>query len=281
MFNKILNKIFSEAVSTKLKISFALIVGMSLLIGIFSAVNILQLSTLIEKIYKHPFIVSNTVRDINFDIVDMHRTMKDVTLSKNITEFNDAVQKVDTLEKNVIKNFKIVSEHFLGDKNRVEEKYQLFINWRIIRKEIIDLVEKEKADEAAEITKNRGAKYVQNLNDQMKLLIDFANNKANQLFTDAQEEKNYTIFLIIIYIILVLPLSIYIAKEMINNITIQIKRVTKGLDSFFSLIQGKNEIIEPIIYEHNDEFGEIISSVNKNIAYSAKLYSDKKNKNKS
>lgn len=275
MIEKLFNKVFDTSIATKLKISYAFIVGVTLIIGIFSAINILQITSLLEKIHKHSFIVNNVVRDMNFDIIDMHRTMKDVTLSKNNAELNAAILKVDRLEKQVINNFDIVNKHFLGDPKEVQNKYQMFINWRPIRNEIITLSKENKKEIAAEITKNKGARYVQKLNEGMSLLINFTNNKANQVFNKVEEEENVAIFLIVLYILFILPLSIYILRKITNNISEQIKTVGKNLNGFFSLLQeNKNISVAPIIYKHDDEFGKMISSINKNISISTQMHEE-------
>lgn len=113
-----------------------------------------------QKIYDHPFQVTTAVKDININLISMHRYMKDVVLSTNETELKSVVSKVNLHEQKIIKEFDIIFNKYLGDKAQVQNLYQEFIAWRPIREKVIQLSIQGKLSEAAQITKNRGAIHV-------------------------------------------------------------------------------------------------------------------------
>ena len=273
----IFHKLLNAKVSTKLKVGFSLVTALTLILGFISISRFIELSQLSEKMYKHPFAVSNTVRDINSNIIAMHRSMKDVALSNNEIELENAIVSVNSLEKKVMQNFDFVLERFLGDKSDVRNKYQMFIKWKEIRDEVITLVRSGKKSEAAMITKRKGALYVENLTHEMNSLIEFANNKADEFFKNSKKESKNAIYILVGLLTVILLLSIFISMKVTHDITSAITILSKGLNNFFLFLSGKSKKINPIVYRAQDEFGQIINVVNENIEVSAKLHTELNN----
>ena len=265
---------FDISILGKLKISFVIVIVLTFFLGIFSFLYLSKLSSLTEKMYKHPFTISNTVRDINSKIIAMHRSMKDVALSKNDIELKEAIKKVDDLEQSVIKDFQLVFERFLGDESSVRKKYDIFIHWKVIRDEVISLVKNGEKEKAAEITKQKGALYVEYLNKEMESLIIFANNKAIEFLNNTKEEKDKAVLFLFTFIIIIFFLELYISKKTSNSVKHPIQILSDGLNNFFSVLQGKTKNFEPIIYNYNDEFSAMILYINKNIEVTTKLHSE-------
>ena len=272
--NFIAKKLLDINISTKLKLGFLLITVLTLILGCISIFYIADLSQLNGRMYKHPFAVSNAVRDINSNILAMHRSMKDVALSQNKIELENAIFKVNNSEKKVIQNFDLVFERFLGEKNEVMKKYQLFLNWKEIRDEVITLVRNNKKIEAALITKNKGAIYVENLTTEMNFLIIFANNKADEFYKNSKKEASDAIYIMISLLIIIIFLILLIAKKITSNITLAIDTLSHGLNDFFSFLSSKSKKPTPIIYKENDEFGTMIDIVNNNISVSVNLHTE-------
>lgn len=90
-----------------------------LLLSSVAYVGMEYLSFQTEQLYKHPYTVSNCVRDIKYGIVAIHRNMKDVALAKDMESINVAAKAVDEEEAKVFKAFDKAEERFLGDKKDV------------------------------------------------------------------------------------------------------------------------------------------------------------------
>jgi len=153
--------------------------------GITSIYNLLKLSQLTEDIYRHPFVVSNAVRSIDTNLISMHRYMKDVALSRNDMELESAIHKVNEHEKLALKEFDIVFKQFLGDKSKVQTVYQAVLDWKIIRDEVITLMRSGKKQQAAQITKGKGAEHIFYLNSTTQVLIKYETNKAETFYQKA------------------------------------------------------------------------------------------------
>ncbi len=147
-------------IRTKLFISFGILIIFLVFVGLFAVLQMSTLSNLTTKLYNHPLTVSNAVRDVNINIVKMHRSMKDITLAMNTDDLDSAVTAVNNYEQNVYTNFNIITERFLGDMKDVNTLKTMFTDWKSIRDEVISLVRNNKKEQAIIITK--GAKHVAN-----------------------------------------------------------------------------------------------------------------------
>lgn len=148
-----------------------------------------NLVNLTDKIYHHPLAVSNAVQEANANIIAMHRHMKDVALARKAGELETAITSVSEYEIRVYKNFELILERFLGDKSKIEQARKTFTGWQPIRSEVIELTRNGQYDEAAEITKGKGARYVAKMSSQMGGLVDFAQSKALQFLVDSKQEQ--------------------------------------------------------------------------------------------
>lgn len=117
----------------KLRIRICLGFGAMLLllmfVGTFALREMGVLSDHNREMYEHPFTVSNTVLRVDGNIVRIHLVMKDVALAKNTTDINIAIQKMNLLDKNILSDFNIIANRFLGDQLMYERAEKMFRDW--------------------------------------------------------------------------------------------------------------------------------------------------------
>jgi len=233
----------------RLFLSFGMMTAFIILVGLFAIYQMKTLSELTEELYKHPFTVSNTIRDINLNIVRMHRSMKDVALSTTHEELTAATNKVDSYEKETLESFKILYERFLGDKKDISTLEELFIDWKPLRDQVIQLVKNNQRHEAAAITKNKGYLHIQKLEEQVHKVEEFANSKAISFMAKVEVEKQsskelllYCMgFFIIISIVITRLISKLINNSLAHGITIS-QEISKGNLNNEIITHSKNEI---------------------------------------
>jgi len=179
-----------------------------LVIGL-ATTSIIQLASIakdMDQLYQHPFSVSNAANSINYHLVSMHRHMKDLVLAQNTQELNYAAQQVNSHEALAQKNFDIIFERYLGDKSDINSAYRLFITWKPIRDEVIQLIQENNVQAASNITLNKGAKHVGKLNQQVDKFVNFAFNKAQTLHARAQKNEQHALISSIVLSFLVITL---------------------------------------------------------------------------
>ncbi len=180
----------------KITFSFSVMIFLLALGGGTAIFNAVKLANLTEDMYKDPFVVSNTVRDINIKLLTMHRDMKDVVLSGNERELHNAIEAVNAMEKQILNDLDSIAVQFLGDTAMVHTASQSVLAWRPIREEVIILMLAGNQTEAVSINKGKGADQVQHISDATQALIHFANTQAAAFHDEAEMNKRTTLFLL-------------------------------------------------------------------------------------
>ncbi|MCG8699251.1 MAG: methyl-accepting chemotaxis protein, partial [Bacteroidales bacterium] len=213
------------------KVSSALLIGFGTVILVFFIVSILAINRMnvladqTAKMYKHPFAVSNAVKTWDGLVVKMHRSMKDVALARDVGQIEGAAETVDAYEIKVYEEIKLIEERFLGEKTLVDNAKKLFIAWKPIRDEVITLMEQgdeESKKIAADITQNKGAQHIEQLTASLKILDDFAINKAESFNANAVEVKSFSLIFIICLVLVAVALAIILATIITRNIVNQL-----------------------------------------------------------
>ncbi|MFQ5631922.1 MAG: PAS domain S-box protein, partial [bacterium] len=261
-------KIGNLKIGTRLVLGFSTVVIMTAIVGLINFQQIENLWDNTESMYRHPLVVSNAVRDIRANIIAMHRSMKDVAMSANDDQVDEAAAKVQEHEKEVYHLFDTVFERFLGDKSDVEGAHQAFSNWKSIRDEVIQLVLNDERDKAAEITKGKGARHVAQMNNKIQTMIDFANEKANSFYADAEKTKHNVATTLMGSISSILILSVFVGLIISRSITSPIREMAKVSGK----IESGNYCVRNKI-STSDEIGFLAQTIN-NMAASMQSHHD-------
>lgn len=248
-------KIKNLRIRTRLMLSFGVMMTFIVIISAYSIFQIHALSVTTERLYRHPFTVSNAVRDVNFNIARVYRTMKDMALARNEQDLQKAIDYAEQFEKLVYQDIGIVLERFLGDKTQVEALSEAFTQWKTIREEIILLVRQEQYEQATTVINNKAYEHLRKLEQQMKELTDFANKVAitakDNASKQAQQSTNIVIALTIVILILTIWVTSSVSRSIINPIMLAVaraKRVAKG------------DLTGELIVESKDELGELLKA---------------------
>ncbi len=164
----------------KMTLGFGAIVAVMIIGGTISVNTANNLSDLTTKLYRHPLAVSTAIRDVETNLVAIHRSMKDVAMAQNRTQLEDARAKVDQYTANIEKGFKILDERFLGDKSEIKNIEKLFYDWEPIRQKVIDQRIIQIDNNANEVSRVEEAPHVAKIKAALRELVVFANNKAKE-----------------------------------------------------------------------------------------------------
>ncbi|MEA3228816.1 MAG: diguanylate cyclase [Campylobacterota bacterium] len=241
-------------------LSFSITIVLLIVLGVTSIIKMAELADLSEKLYKHPYTVTSATKTIETNLISMHRYMKDVALSNNVKELQMAVERVNNSEIIIYKEFDIIFERYLGDKQDIEKSYDAFVKWKVIRDEVITLMGKNQKDKAAQITKQKGAKHVEHLNMQVNKLVQCAQNKAAFFNENAKKSKDSSIILItsilIVIILIIISILIFLIKS-ISKKDLEIKKyfhmidqniMSATLDTDFKILTVSSELARHLGY---------------------------------
>lgn len=243
-------------ISSRLLLSFGLAVFFIILVGGYGAWQMSQLAELTAKMYKHPLAVSNAVRNVNIDVVKMHRYMKDIALAQNKAQLNHAAELVNQHEVFVYKDFDTIKVRFLGDQKDVDNLIATFTAWKTIRDEVIALMQAGKKAEAAAITKGKGAKHVQLLEKQMQVLTNFARNKADEFMQNAEKQEKVAYQWLFGVVMLVAIISLWMAVSTVSLINYSLKQAIG-----FANAIAMGDLNNRINITRKDEIGQLFHAL--------------------
>lgn len=194
-----------------------------------SIYKMIELSSLSEKLYNHPFIVTNATKSIESNIISIERYMKEIITTNTEEELNNLIKKIDESEIVIYDNFKKIFERYLGNKNDIEKSFNAFKNWKPIRNEVVTLVRKKDYEEAIKLSNGMDAKHVDYMNKQIKTLIDFAQNKAVFFHNNTIKSKKEAVVFILITVFIILFIIISMFWFLIRNLKERDKETKKYL----------------------------------------------------
>ncbi len=245
-------------IGIRLTVGFALSILLMILLGIIALDKMETLSTLTDKLHRHPLAVSNAVLRVEVGIVKMHRSMKDVALSKDVAGINAAAAIVAKEEEKIKKEFDLILERFLGDKSDIENLLQKILGWKEIRDKVIANMKAGDRDGAARITKEEGADYVREINSGIAFVRDFAARKADEFLENSHTVRDSANMTMTLLIALATLMSLAIAIFTTRSLTRPISRLTVDMDR----IANGDTAFEIHGLQRQDELGNMAKSLN-------------------
>lgn len=246
----------SIKISTRLLFGFSIILILICSFGITALFQIKTLANYSVKMYNHPMVVSNSVREIERDIALIHMALQDLIYEKKDYKYFETIKKTHFYESEIESNFKIIKARFLGDVTDIELAYESFSELRPIINQILMFLENNNKDEAIKLKKGKSELLLQELSQRVKVMSDFAENKGEEFYLNAKNGSN-TIFKITIYFLLLIFFLSFIIGTIISI------SITKPLNY---LIKHVNKLsvgdYENVINSYSDdEVGQLTMSV--------------------
>jgi preprotein translocase subunit YajC len=212
--------ISEKTVKYKLTIGFLLVIVLFVSFGIISLWEVHTVGSLTKMIYEHPLVVSNAALNAAINMTKMHRSMKDVALSNSLNELNKASNEVNKYEQLVYEQLDIIREMIIGTEGKNLEKRtrQLFSDWKPIREEVFILFNSGRKDEAALITKGKGAGHVAKLEEKMLQLTSYARKKADSFMQLSEKSQSKVENISVLLVLAGIFLSAFIAFFTVRHV---------------------------------------------------------------
>lgn len=173
----------------KMSLGFGVVIFLMIIGGFVSFNTASNLSKITAKLYKHPYAVGTSIRDIQTELVSMHRSMKDVALSTSISQLEQNISRVNNNQRNALKYFKVLNDRFLGNKQVIARAESLFRDWEPIRNKVIAQKKIQLENDAGYITRTESAPHVEKIMIALDDLIIFANGKAREFNEKAKKQR--------------------------------------------------------------------------------------------
>jgi hypothetical protein len=174
-----------------------------------------------QSLYLHPFKVSNTMQQIQNNMLRIDNSMKDLLQVDSVLQRAQTELLIANYDEDIETAFIVIRERFLGNKQRVEDVYNQYHQWRKIRLEIIELVRNEQLDSAHELLRSRSVDHLKKIESVSEYLVNFAFNKADFFLNSAEHQERSIDFWAAVFIMLSFILAIYIWFTMKNLLQLQ------------------------------------------------------------
>ncbi len=212
----------------RLFIAFGIVVGLTVALGLFSLRQMTAVSSLTERMYRHPLTVSTLVLEIEGDLVAMHRWMKDVALATNEKQIQVALARVNSTDAEVTQDFDLLRDDYLGNQADIDELQDAFIAWRPIRAHVVALMRRGEREKAAEITKGEGAEHMALLERKVATLADFAQAKAAEFRLEAERTHQRLISVLIALLVATSLVGAAVALAVTRSVTAPLRQLSKA-----------------------------------------------------
>ena len=244
-------------IATRLAAGFALMVLLTVAVGVLAINSNATLSKLTENLFLHPFAVTNGLEAANADIINIRSSVKDVVLASDAAGIDSAVAKIAELEQHFDSQMAIVQTAFLGDKKMVEDILIAYRAWTPIRQEVVALARAGKQDEAKALAATKGAEQVATTRKQMDLVKTWAGAKAVSFMENAKKTRDDIFVLTIALLMGAVVLGAIIAVVITRGITHPVNALRRSMEG---LAKGDIDAIIPAL-ERGDEVGEMAQAV--------------------
>lgn len=204
-------------IKKKIIAAFCLIVILLSATGLILIQNMERLAKETENIYRHPFAVSNATRNIRIQLLSIQNYLKDILIIHNDEEAGRAKEKIGWSKNEIQKQFKLIEERFLGDKNKVLEAIEAFSEWTNTCGTLIDCKQQGMEAEARRILYSDLTKNGEYLDTSIGYLADFANAKANEFYTKTLDRKKRSLLMFTSLLAIIIIGSLWILYYVVMN----------------------------------------------------------------
>ncbi|MGF1740378.1 methyl-accepting chemotaxis protein [Vibrio profundum] len=237
-----------ERLTLKLRIILVLSLSVLIILGtsLFQFAKFRSVGELVDKMYRHPVFVSSVVKDIDYNIVLIHREMKDIALGKNIST---AQGIVSSLHNDTLKKFDLLEERFLGNKKQITDLKKLFVDWKQIRQKVIDYKMKGDQKMASKITMTEGVDQLKKLSDGIAYIKTFAAGKLETFYggvkANVNQASQVVIWTAVLSTVVFIIISFMIVASIVKplaSLSVFSKRISEGDLTADLSVSNNNEI---------------------------------------
>jgi len=263
-----MNWMKNQKISSKLSVSFGLIIILFLIVGTMQIRYLNQAKDLTEKMYNHPFTVSNAVKDIQNRTALIRLSLVTIANSNDQAVISSEADKIDVYDQEIIEIFDVIYDRFLGDKKMIDDAKGDIVTWRDFRSQIISFAESGNKAGALGIVTGPGGAHYRQIAENLAGLNDFAQDKAVSFFenADSSNTKNARNSVISMSVITLIGLALAYSTN-----TFLKKRFERYIRVIEEIAKGDGDLTLRTGFKSSDEFGIISQNTDQFIGDVSKM----------
>jgi signal transduction histidine kinase/DNA-binding response OmpR family regulator len=237
-------------IATQLRIGFGVMMLLAAVLGFVSYENSKQIAQQTETMYNHPLQVRRALGELKFNIVSMHRDMKDLFLPESDLRMPLILNNIELYKSSAFEQIDFIYKWYLGPQSDIDTLKQNFVVWNSMREETIRLFREGKTTEAAFRTISNGiaSNQVEVLYKSLDKVDIFAANKVESLHKTSKElERSLNLQLVVLvtaFLLILLLISNFLIRAIrhpIDELSEAAMRFKEGDLSARSANTSKNE----------------------------------------
>jgi signal transduction histidine kinase/CheY-like chemotaxis protein/HAMP domain-containing protein len=242
-------------IGTRLSIAFLSVILLTLAVGIGALYQMRMLANLVNDMYDHPLTVGYAMRDIRSEINEMHDQLQRLLFVSGSVEADAVARGINNAAVRVLDKFDLVEERFLGSMSDVRNARKAFTDWKEMLDQEFALIRqggKEKLDKAFYLIQ---LKRVDDLQDKIQVMTDFAANKARSFLEAAHKEEAEARTAMIALVVVALLFGLTVAFVITRSITPKLQLIVQRMND----IAG-GDLERYVEIEQKDEIGKLAES---------------------
>ena len=224
-----------------------------------------------DRLYQHPFKVSKASLKIQFQIQSMQRIMNDIKYAKTNDQIQTALSQVSTHESELLSEFTLISQRFLGKKEVLDNIYQSIVVWKEIRLDIFNLYLQKANEVGLKYAEQQSSKQVAKLQQEIVSITEFASNKAKILTESAKSNFSNVEKIGLIFFLFLLSMQLLLFMMFKRHSIKEKNRVIKALDWCNQLFDASPDAI--IIADQDGEIAQANITAEKMFGYDRNEFS--------
>ena len=247
-------------IGTRLRIGLGLLLLFVILLGTTAYYQVDSIWRETRGLHDHPMKVGRAIGDLRADVFAMQNGMQDLVFAGSTSDRLQIEQRIDSREADALQQFAILFDRYLGPRKDIEEAYNRFIDWKAIRGGVLRLLNVERVVEASAMVRSTGLCGVQmeNVLKEIQDIGDFASNRSDKFFHDAEVHKDLTSTHLWILLGAILLLSFGVSFFLHKGIRDPLKELTSVTRSF-----GQGNLDARCRFVSANEFGILADSFNR------------------
>jgi len=244
-------------IETQLRIGFAVLLALVILLGVVSYVQTKSIQQQTEIVFNHPLQVSKAISMIETQILSIEVASRDLAVATNEESRIRAIQEMEVASSTANKQFNIVIDRYLGPHLDVENAFNAFSSWRATM-DVQSWKAETKGSNQQLVNKARSLALREKLFSELSIIEAFATNKANSTYEKSQVFTKNLIRQLIALVFFIMILAILINFVLLRNIK-------KPLGILMDVTQRfrHGDMNARSSYHLSNEFGLLSESFNK------------------
>ena len=243
----------NKKVGTKMLISFAVTLVLSLaMIGV-SIANILSTRSNYESILSGQVAATEAVMESEVEVNSIARQLRDMALFGYDTS---AISNIETSISNINTNLDTVTKLYTGEDGLDDQYIQQIQSWEAVFSDISDALQSGDSAKVRELIQNQCTPKLNQAVETGDKLVNQMTEESEQLMAQVQASSTRDIVILTILVVVIVVAGILLNLYMVRSIVNPLREAEEAVAAF-----SQGDLSHPLSYESKDEIGGICDAV--------------------